>query len=74
MKQNVVSRSNAEAKYTTITLILCELIWLKQLFKEHKFEESSEIHLVCDNQVALHISSNPFFYERTKYIEVDCHL
>jgi len=29
--------------------------------------------VICDNQVVIHISSNPIFHERTKYIEANCY-
>ena len=56
-----------------MTLETCELIWLRHLFQELRSGKDEQMKLICDNQAALHIASNPVFYERTKHIEVDCH-
>ena len=56
-----------------MALPICELIWLKHLLQELSFEKDEQMKLICDNQAALHISSNLVFHKRTKHIEVDCH-
>ncbi|RVW31226.1 Retrovirus-related Pol polyprotein from transposon RE1 [Vitis vinifera] len=72
-KQDVVANSSAEAKYRVMALATCELIWLKHLLRELRFGKDEQMKLICDNQVALHITSNTVFHERIKHIEVDCH-
>ena len=67
-------RSSADAKYRAIAHTSCELLWLKHFLEELMFEVLLPMSMYCDNEVAIHIASNPMFYERTKHIEVDCHI
>ena len=66
-----MAKSRAEIEYQAMALETCELIWLKKLLQELRFGKDEQLMLVCDNQAALHIASNPVFHERTKHIEVD---
>ena len=51
-----------------------ELTWLRFLLTDLHVEYPHATTLYCVNQVALYIASNPVFHERTKHIELDCHL
>ena len=68
-----MARSSAEAEYRAMALTTCELIWVKQLLQDLRFEKDDQMTFVCDNQAVLHIASNLIFHERTKHIEVHCH-
>eukprot|EP00256_Glycine_max_P069532 XP_025984127.1 uncharacterized protein LOC113001480 [Glycine max] len=73
-KQSTISCSSSEAEYCALATSTCELQWLSYLLTDLNVICSKLAVLYCDNQSALHIAANPVFHERTKHLEIDCHL
>ena len=73
-KQLTVSRSLSEAEYGALGVATCELQWLLYLLRDLHVTTIKLHVLYCGNQCALHIAANRVFHERTKHLEIDCHL
>ncbi|KAI5325772.1 hypothetical protein L3X38_034846 [Prunus dulcis] len=52
----------------------CELQWLRYLLQDLDVSHSFPSTLYCDNKVAIYIAANLVYHERTKHIEIDCHV
>ena len=72
-KQNVVTRSSAEAEYRAIAQGVCEVIWLKKLLEELRITVPKPIRLYTDSKAAIAIAHNPVQHDRTKHVEIDRH-
>ena len=57
-----------------MTHTTCEIMWLKNLLLEFGFRYLGLMPMFCDNQSVIYIAQNHKFQERTKRIEVDCHM
>nr|XP_016515674.1 PREDICTED: uncharacterized mitochondrial protein AtMg00810-like [Nicotiana tabacum] len=72
-KHPTVSLSSAEAEYRELKHVVAEVSWLLRLLANVGLSITSLVSVFCDSQVAVHITRNSVFHERTKHIEVDCH-
>jgi hypothetical protein len=73
-KQSTVSRSSSEAEYRALASLSCELQWLHYLFQDLGIKFDAPAMVYCDNKSAIYLAHNPSFHERTKHIEIDCHV
>jgi hypothetical protein len=51
-----------------------EIVWLRWLLADMRVFFSHPTPMYCDNQSSIQIAHNSVFHERTKHIEIDCHL
>ncbi|XP_055826264.1 secreted RxLR effector protein 161-like [Solanum dulcamara] len=69
-KQTTMSRSSAEAEYRSMASGVSEILWLVDLCKELKVKVQLPVTLHNDSKLAIQITANPIFHERTKHIEI----
>ncbi|WVZ79627.1 hypothetical protein U9M48_027185, partial [Paspalum notatum var. saurae] len=72
-RQNVISRSSAEAEYRAVANAVAEATWIRQLLLELHTPLQHATLVYCDNISAVYMSSNPVQHQRTKHIEIDLH-
>jgi hypothetical protein len=72
-RQNVVSRSSAEAEYWAVANGVAEACWLRQLLQELHALLTKSTLIYCDNVSAVYLSTNPIQHQRTKHVEIDLH-
>jgi hypothetical protein len=70
-KQQVVSKSSAEAEYRAMSEGLSDMLWVKNLLRELKVLRDGHLNVWCDNKSAICIANNPVQHDRTKHIEID---
>ncbi|XP_020549893.1 uncharacterized protein LOC110012101 [Sesamum indicum] len=73
-KQMTVSRSSAEDEYHSMGSAVCKLLWITYILCAFQVSFRIPVSFWCDNQAAIHITANPVFHERTKHLDIDCHV
>src|SRR3984957_7798873 len=71
-KQSTIALSSAEAEYMALSATVCELLWY-QMWIQEVFNIKLIGSICCDNQAAIHLSSNDGMHGRSKHIDIRHH-
>lgn len=69
-----MAASSAEAEYRALSLTTRELVWISYLMRDFLITPYFPFPLYCDNMAAIHNTQNNVFHERTKHVDIDCHI
>jgi hypothetical protein len=69
-KQEIVAQSTAEAEFIAATAAVNQTLWLQKILHDLHIEEEEPTEISVDNQVAIAISHNPVFHEKTKHFNI----
>ncbi|KAI4351296.1 hypothetical protein L6164_005672 [Bauhinia variegata] len=72
-KEATGSRSSSEVEYKALASTSCEIQWLHYMLKDFGVTPTTTT-FYCDNKSAIYLAHNAVFHERTKHIEIDCHI
>jgi hypothetical protein len=72
-RQKTVTNSSCEAEYIALSESSREALWLRQFLREVHFLKPSPTVLLCDNNGAKSLSSDPTHHSRSKHIDVRHH-
>jgi hypothetical protein len=68
-----VELSTTEAEYITLSVAVCEVVWLRKLLTDLFYREMDPTTIHCDNQSCVKLSKNHVFHDRSKHIEIKYH-
>lgn len=72
-KQHGVSQSTAESEYVAANEAANQVVWLRKMLTDLKYDQVSPSTLLCDNSSAIAIARNPVFHGRTKHFNIKYH-
>ncbi|KAG8481655.1 hypothetical protein CXB51_026498 [Gossypium anomalum] len=70
-KQQVVSRSTAEAEYRSLAATTSDVTWLVSLLTELKLSSVDLSTVWCDNSSVVAVTANPVLHSKFKHVELD---